>query len=414
MEIKKCRICGNSKLDEVLFLGELYFTGIFPKKVTDEIPRGLLRLVKCVGDDINNCGALQLRDSFPLPQLYGENYGYRSSLNISMVNHLKEIVIEASKVVSLKKDDIILDIGSNDGTLLSFYPDSFTLVGIDPTGKKFQKYYRKDIILIPEFFSKSLFFERFKEKKAKIITSIAMFYDLEDPIAFAKDIRDILDKEGIWIFEQSYTPNIFKKVGYDTICHEHLLYYSLRDILWILHRAELKIINIKLNNVNGASIRITAARSDSSYKISENKISAILNYEKKIGFYDEFFLHHFREKALKHRIELNNLIDHLTKRGKNIFGYGASTKGNVILQFCGIDSKKIPYIAEVNEDKFGAYTPGTLIPIISEDEAKKRAPDYFLVLPWHFKEGIIKKEANFLKGGGKLIFPLPKVEVFHG
>lgn len=415
MEIKKCRVCGNDNLIDILSLGNLAYTGIFPKDINENVPNGLLRLIKCIGDNKKFCGAVQLKDSFNLNDLYGENYGYRSSLNISMVNHLKDIVDDIKKTVDLKKGDAIIDIGSNDGTLLSFFEENnYTLIGIDPTAKKFLKYYRKDINVVPDFFSKTLCEGILGKKKAKVITSIAMFYDLEDPIGFVRDIYEILDNRGIWVFEQSYTPNIFKKCGYDTICHEHLLYYSLKDIKFILDNAGMKIINIKLNNVNGASIRVTACKNNAPFGLCEEKIKGILNYEEKLGYNKNDFWERFKKNVYSHRENLNSFIDKEIKKGKTIFGYGASTKGNVILQFCGIDRTKVPYIAEVNEDKFGSYTPGTKIPIISEEKAREMNPDYFLVLPWHFRNGIIRKEENFLKKGGGLIFPLPKVEVVNG
>jgi len=413
--VEKCRVCGNPDLKEFINLGNLAFTGIFPKSLNEKVPTGFLRLARCSGDKNKVCGAVQLLDSFPSHILYGDSYGYRSALNISMVNHLKDIAEEALKTARPKKGDIIIDIGSNDGTLLSFFPeDYYILIGVDPTIKKFGKYYRKDILQVDNFFDKKHIDSLLCGKKAKIITSIAMFYDLEDPIAFAIDINHMLDKKGIWIFEQSYTPNIFKKCGYDTICHEHLLYYSLRDINWILDKAELKIVNIGLNNVNGASIRITASKKSSDYPEALKKIRGIMEYERKIGYEDEDFFRFFVNQVFNHKTELNKVLDRLCAENKKIFGYGASTKGNVILQFCQLNSEKIPYVAEVNENKFGCFTPGTKIPIISEEEAKKIKPDYFLVLPWHFKKGIIKKEQAFLKNGGGLIFPLPKVEIIYG
>lgn len=413
-EIKKCRICGNDDFEEIISLGNLAFTGIFPKKKTISVPYGPLTVIKCSEKNRKGCGALQLKHSFDKYKLYGESYGYRSALNVSMVNHLKDISMDIKKILDLKKGDIILDIGSNDGTFLSFFEKDYILIGVDPTALKFIKYYRDDIMVIADFFSKDKVIKLIGKKRPKVITSIAMFYDLEDPVAFAKEINDLLDDDGLWVFEQSYTPNIFKKNGYDTICHEHLLYYSLRDIKLILDKSGFKIVEIKLNNVNGASIRLYAAKSRSSYKSATNKIKAILEYERRIGFYEEPFFKNFREAILRHKEELVGFIENEIKKGKKFFGYGASTKGNVILQFCGINDRHIKYIAEVNEDKFGNYTPGSLIKIISERDARQLRPDYFLVLPWHFKKGIILKEDSYLKSGGKLVFPLPNLEVING
>ncbi|NQV78873.1 MAG: methyltransferase, partial [Lutibacter sp.] len=245
----------------------------------------------------------------------------------------------------------------------------------------------------------------------KIITSIAMFYDLENPIQFITDIESCLDDNGIWHFEQSYMPSMLRTNSYDTICHEHLEFYSFKVVKNMLEQCDLRVMDVQMNAINGGSFAITACKKDSSHKSNNAIINWLLKQEDDMGLDTPKPYREFEDRVFRHRKNLTELIQALVDDGKKIIGYGASTKGNVLLQFCGITSKQIPYIAEVNQEKFGSYTPGTLIPIISEEEAKKMNPDYFLVLPWHFKDSILEREKDFIANGGKFIFPLPEIEI---
>lgn len=413
-QINKCRICGNDNLISLLHLGEQALTGVFPKSKSDKITSGPLDLVKCHPKSENDkvCHLVQLHHSYDSSEMYGVNYGYRSGLNQSMVNHLNDLVKYVQTVADLKSGDLVIDIGSNDSTLLQQYPTDkeLSLTGIDPTGIKFKSYYPKHIELIADFFTYENVKQKFGNRKAKIITSIAMFYDLENPISFVKDIYDSLADDGIWVFEQSYLPLMLQENAYDTICHEHLEYYGLYQINWMMDIIGFKIIDVELNDINGGSFRITVAKNNSNYKVNSS-VAQITNDENGLKLNSIKPFEEFKQNVLKHKKELSNLIQKINSKGKRIFGYGASTKGNVILQYCNLSQKEIPFIAEVNEDKFGSFTPHTLIPIISEKEARQMKPDYFLVLPWHFKEGILKKEKEFLTNGGKFIFPLPKIEI---
>jgi len=412
-EIKKCRICGNVDLVPVLDLGKQVLTGVFPKKRNEKITSGPLEVIKC--NDMQNresCGLLQLRHSYDPAELYTTGYGYRSSLNGSMVKHLENMVKSIMKTVTLDEGDMILDIGSNDGTLLQAYPqDKYVLVGIDPIGDKFRKYYPENAHVIPDFFSQDIIKANFPDKKAKIVTSIAMFYDLESPIDFMQQVYDILDEEGVWVFEQSYMPSMLDKNSYDTICHEHLEYYALKQVKYMTDRTGFKIIDLELNDVNGGSFAVTVAKSCSSFEGSNARVADMLHREEKKGLTSLAAYETFRERVFQHRKCLCDVVRNITSKGGKVLGYGGSTKGNVILQFCGFTKKDIPFIAEVNKEKFGCYTPGSLIPIISEEDAKAMAPDYFLVLPWHFKENFLERKKDFLKSGVKLLLPLPEIEI---
>ena len=405
-EIDRCRISGSKNLVTVLSLGEQYLTGVFPKSEGEEITKGPLDLVWCP-----DSGLLQMRQSFSLEEMYGENYGYRSGLNGSMFKHLQQKSKTLEKMAKPTADDLVLDIGSNDATSLKAYNGKFKKIGIDPTGNKFKEFYTGGIQLIPDFFSAEIFRQHFQDKKAKIVTSIAMFYDLEDPIEFVRGIESILHEEGIWHFEQSYMPSMLRTNSYDTICHEHLEFYSFKVVSEMLEKCGLRVIDVQMNSINGGSFAVTAAKKGSSYSSNSPIINWMLKQEEEMGLDTPKPYREFEERVYRHRNNLRDLIRSLVADGKKVFGYGASTKGNVLLQFCNLTKDDIPYIAEVNEDKFGAFTPGTGIKIISESEAKKMKPDYFLVLPWHFKASILEREIEYLENGGKFIFPLPDIEI---
>ncbi len=407
-KIKGCRSCGSKKLEDLFSLGNQHYTGIFPKNKNQKVSKGELRLLMC-----KNCNLVQLSENFNLKKMYGNNYGYRTGLNLSMVNHIEKKIKFLKKKVKIKNGDIILDIGSNDGTLLKFFNHNKNeLIGVDPTILKFKKYYPKKIKKVANFFSKRNLNKILKNRKIKLITSVAMFYDLPNPISFAKDIYNLLDDDGIWHLEQSYSGHMLKNLSYDTICHEHLEYYSLKSIKYIFDKCNLKIIDIKFNKINGGSFAITVAKKKSPMKTNEIQIKKILGDEKKnkintVGKYKNFF-----KKIYDEKIKLIKLLSNLKHTKKIVIGYGASTKGNVILQFCNLKKDLIKYICDVNKDKKNCYTPGTKIKIISETFAKKLEPDYYFVLPWHFKKFIIDKEKKLIKSGTRFIFPLPKLRIY--
>jgi len=406
-QIDCSRVGGSKNLISVLNLGHQVLTGVFPKSKSDEVTSGPLELVWCF-----DSGLLQLRHSYDAAEMYGENYGYRSGLNHSMVNHLTEKVRYLERMMSLNPGDVVVDIGSNDATMLKAYSvQGIRRIGIDPTGRKFRQFYTGDIQLVPNFFSPAVYWT-IETRPAKIVTSIAMFYDLEAPVDFAKQVKSILAEDGIWHIEQSYMPSMLRMNSYDTICHEHLEYYSLRVVCRILEEAGLQLVDVFMNAVNGGSFALTAAkRGNRRMKQNLSVINWLLKQEDRMGLNTPRPYRDFEERVFRHREDLTSLIRTLNADGKKVLGYGASTKGNVVLQFCGFTENDIPAIAEVNPDKFGSFTPGTHISILSEEEARAMKPDYFLILPWHFKDGILRREKEYLASGGKMIFPFPEIEI---
>jgi hypothetical protein len=308
---------------------------------------------------------------------------------------------------SLQSGDLIIDIGSNDATGLKAYPqDIYELVGVDPSGVKFSEYYPSSISLIPEFFSADVITEKYGEKKAKIITSFSMFYDLEDPIQFAKEVSSVLDEDGVWVFEQSYLPTMLETNSFDTICHEHIDFYTLKQIVYILDCAEMRVIDVEFNDINGGSFSVSAVKKVSSRCSNTEKINDILNHEISLGLDGLDCYKEFAGRVEVAKVELVEFLQKAKNEGKKVAGLGASTKGNVLLQYYGINEDLLPMIGDVNPDKHDSFTPGTLIPITSEEQVLNSNPDFLLILPWHFKKFF---ESNPKMKGRTLVFPLPRL-----
>jgi SAM-dependent methyltransferase len=408
-----CRCCGSNALTHVISLGEQYLQGSFvkPGKELPPLRKIPTSLVRCDPmRDEQACGLLQMENSVP-PEILYSAYWYRSGTNNTMRRHLKGIAERASSMLA-KSSAAALDIGCNDGTLLGCYPESYTLFGVDPSDVAQE--YRGRATIVQDVFPSPELERVLAGRKLDIVTSIAMFYDLEDPVGFTREIKKILAPDGLWIFEMSYMPSMLKLNSYDTICHEHLEYYSLAVIDYILAKAGMKLVNVELNSINGGSIRCFATHAESlAYRDREaqQQIRQLRQEEFDLELDTDKPYRNFQDRINVHRDELNQLLRKLKREGKSIHIYGASTKGNTILQWCGIDSRIVDFAAERNEDKYGALTLGTEIPIISEAESRALKPDYYLVLPWHFKEEFIEREKEILLNGTAMIFPLPTVSV---
>lgn len=408
-QVKKCRVCGSSQLTSVMNLGEQALTGRFPSTPTEHIATGPLELLFCP-----ECTLVQLGHEYNADQLYGDHYGYRSGLNKSMVRHLKDKIGVLERAAKLTEGDWVLDIGSNDGTTLGSYQTAgINRIGIDPTAHKFRKYYAEGIQVVEDFFTAAPYLATADGRPAKLITSMAMFYDLDAPVDFVRDVKACLAPDGLWHFEQSYLSAMLHTNSLDTICHEHVSYYSFNAIEEILRRAGMRVVDVSFNDVNGGSFAVTATHEESGIEGNLPVIDWVRATEETLGIKTEEPLKEFAKRAKTQVDLLVNLLDRLNAAGRKVVGYGASTKGNVLLQYAGIKADKLPAIGEINPDKYGYVTPGTHIPIVSDEEARAMNPDYFLVLPWHFRADILSRsrEQEFLRDGGHFIFPLPTPEI---
>lgn len=409
---KTCRVCGSPKLTKVNDLGEQYLQGSFvkPGKELPPLRKIPLSLVRCdVTLDERACGLLQLSHSTPSEVLYSA-YWYRSGTNQTMRDHLHEIADEAASLVE-KPDARVLDIGCNDGTLLRAYREEFEKFGVDPSDVADSV--GGDITVIRDMFPSEELAQQATVRPFDIITAIAMFYDLEDPVAFVREVKRILAPDGLWVFEMSYMPTMLEMNAYDTICHEHLEYYSLAVLEYIVAQAGMKIFKVSLNDINGGSIRCYATHKENLRysRYDSPTLKELRQREFDLALDTDKPYRDFQERINAHRDELRALLRKVKQDGSRIHVYGASTKGNTILQWCGIDNSIIDYAADRNPEKHGARTLGTDIPIISEEESRAMNPDYYLVLPWHFRREFLDREKEALARGIGMIFPLPRVEV---
>lgn len=399
--IDKCRSCKSDRIEDVFSLGDQYLS-----EFTDTDKKGIpypLDLVIC-----RDCSLLQLKHTVPSSKLYTDNYGYYSGINNTMREHLSEIANKAQELVQLYQGDVVVDIGSNDATLLKNYDNQLIRIGFDLV-PKFKKHYEDDnLYFVNRPFSKEVYFDitadlPVERRKPKIITAISMFYDLDDPNQFVKDIRETLHEDGVFIIQQNYLVGMLKRHAFDNVVHEHLEYYSLYSLEKLLHRHGLEVFDVDLNDLNGGSFR--------TYIKHMNKVRQMRVLEQNMKLSNKMTYAMFGMKAKNTKTQLVKFIEEVVKDGKTVYVYGASTRGNTILQYCGLTSKLIKAAVERNPDKWGKFISSVGIPIISEEQARKEKPDYMLVLPWFFKDEFIKREKDYVMGGGALIFPMPEFHV---
>jgi SAM-dependent methyltransferase len=408
-----CRLCGSRALTPVVSLGDQYIGGAFAKPdctppVQRRIPLDLVRCDPALDQDA--CGLVQMRHSVPPKVLYA-SYWYRSGVNQTMRDHLAGIAHMAEEIAGLKVGDLVLDIGCNDGTLLKSYrTDGIKRLGIDPSNMVTHAR-AAGLQVVNDFFSAAALRSAYPEQKPKVITSIAMFYDLENPNAFVSDIKNSLHEDGAWILELSYLPSMLEINSFDTICHEHLEYYSLAPMERLLAEHGLEVIDVTLNGSNGGSFRIAAGHAGKIKSSDETRERVqqlrLREFEQAYDTDAPYAL--FRKNIEKIRKDIRSFLKKAKAQKKLVHGYGASTKGNTTLQFCGVTPDLLPAIADRNPDKWGTRTVGTNIPIISEEASRKLKPDFYLALPWHFIEEFKKREREFLGRGGKFVMPMPQV-----
>ena len=404
--MNKCKNCKSTRLVDLFSLGNLSFTGKFPKNKNANIKKRKIAIAIC-----KKCSLVQLDKSFDLKYLYNPDYGYRTGVNRTMTNHMKSIKETLSLKTRLNSGDSVMDIASNDATLLNFYGKNIIKVGIDPLVNKYINYYKNIDYKISDFFSADKVLKKIK-KKFKIITALSVFYDAQDPNQFLKDISKLLNDDGILLLEHADLLSIIKLKMFDTICHEHFYYYSTKVIIDMALKNNLRVFNLKKNAINGGSTQYFICKKNSKYKNNYKIIKHVLREEKKFKLTEKRTFINFFKRINETKVKTMKYLDSIILRNKKIHGYGASTKGNVLLQYFGINQNYIKFIADRNPKKYNHYTPGTKIKIISEKKSRNLSPDYYLVLPWHFKKEILKREIKIRKKGCKFIFPLPNLKIY--
>jgi NDP-4-keto-2,6-dideoxyhexose 3-C-methyltransferase len=406
-----CRVC-QGELDGVFSLGEQHVSDFLdpsqPDGIKAPLDLGLCRV----------CKLLQLQHTVPGEAMY-KNYWYRSGTNQTMRAALADIANASEGLLHLSAGDTVLDIGCNDGTLLASYNTAgLYRIGYDPA-ENLAVFSRKVADhVINGFFAAEGFHgdPELKSRYPKIVTSIAMFYDLEDPNKFVCDIKKVMDPDGLWVVQMSYLPLMLKQRDLGNICHEHLEYYSLESLEYLLRRHDFVVADAHLNAVNGGSIRVLIRNrgaddtrfGDAAYrKLATERVAALRAQEAKLGLGEASTYKEFGVWIERIKNDLLEFIGERIRRGQKVAVYGASTKGNAMLQYFGLDHRTIIAASERNPDKWGKVTVGTRIPIVSEEQARAMKPDYFLVLPFHFIEEFEEREKEYLLCGGRFIVPFP-------
>ena len=403
-------------MKELFNLGELYVSDFLGEN--DE-PRGGKVEMKMMLDE--STGNVRLEKAAPLDVMYGK-YWYRSGINQSMKNELQRIVNSILDVKKLKENDIWVDIACNDGTMFDFIPNNIIKVGIDPVDNSYKSESEKrSNLIIQDYFSSDVYKKsKFGSQKAKVVTSIAMFYDLENPDTFIQDVGEILDDNGLWVLQLSYTPLMIEQLAFDNICHEHIYYYSLFNLKRLMEKNGFKIVDCQLNDTNGGSFRVYVMKENSDVTkfatqphrdVCNFRIQSLLTLEEKLKLDSVDTWMEFYQRILDLKEQTVSFIKSEKEKGKKIWGYGASTKGNTLLQYFELDNTLIDGIAERSVYKWGLKTVGTNIPMYSEEQMRNEKPDYLLVLPWHFISEFVERERDFLLGGGKFIVPCPKFQI---
>ena len=398
----KCRLCKSDKLVDILSLGKCYLSDfvVSGKKP----PKYPLDLVFCT-----DCTLVQLKKTTPPELLYTKRYGYKSGVSKTMCDELKDIARSAQKFRKNSHNPVVVDIGANDGTLLSFFSDDCLKVGIDPV-KKFRAECSKHAdIVINDYFSWQVFNNGLGKKKADVVCAIACFYDVDNLNKFVSDVAKILKDDGVFVVQQNYLVEMLKNSAFDNIVHEHLTYFSLSALEKIFAKHDLEIFNAKLRDINGGSLRTYVGYKGK--KSISKKVGLLRERERRFRLHDKKTYDKFAKKVKANSHKLAKFIKKVKSTGKKVYIYGASTRGNTLLQFYGLDKRFIEAAVERNPEKWGKKIASVGIPIISEEQARKDNPDYMLVLPWHFRREIIKREKKYLANGGHFIFPLPEFEV---
>lgn len=415
-EITKCRVCGSENLKNILSLGNLYVSDFFDTANNDQGTKAPLQLVLCDKEE-GGCSLLQLKHTVAGDALY-RNYWYKSGVNKTMTDELANIAEKAGGLVNLSVGDYAMDIGSNDGTLLRSYKmPGINLIGFEPARNLEECGKKGTTKIIVDFFNNQAWQKEFGNAKAKVITAIAMFYDLDDPNSFVSDVEKCLDDEGVFIIQMMYLPSFLARNAFDGICHEHLEYYSLLSLENLLKRHGLEIFDVEMReHINEGSIRVYIKKTGKGNSLNTTpgaaeKVKGMRAEENRLGLGDKKIYENFVARVMDIKNEVVSVIKQEVAKGKKVHAYAASTKGNTTLQFFELNPSLVEAIADRNPQKWGKFTAGTLIPVISEENSRAQKPDYYLILAWHFLPEFVKREAEYLKNGGKFIIPMPEFKI---
>lgn len=415
-QIGQCRVCNSPKLTSILSLGDLYVSDFLDPADRNKGIKAPLDLVLCNVKD-GGCGLLQLKHTVSSEAMY-RNYWYRSGINKSMTDELADIALNAARVANLQAGDFVIDIGANDGTLLRGYKvPGLQTIGFEPARNLYEYGKEGTTKIISDFFNHEAWAAAFGQAKAKVITAIGMFYDLDDPNSFVADVCKCLDDKGVFVIQMMYMPLAIERNAFDGICHEHLEYYTMASLENLLARHDLEVFDVQMREeVNEGSVRFFIhktknAANDAQVQAGMERVANLRKAEEKLGLEELGTYAAFAERIQAARQTTLDFLKQEKAKGKKIHGYAASTKGNTTLQYYGVTTDLVDAIADRNPTKWGKFTVGSGIQIISEEESRKQAPDYYFILAWHFLPEFVTREAEFFQRGGKFIVPMPEFKV---
>ena len=407
-KIENCRACDSPSLEEMFSLGEQHVTNFIGSE-TEQGERIPLDLVLC-----ESCSLLQLSHSASPKLTWNDQYWYKSGISSTIKDDLKDIATKSQKIIPLNQENIVIDIGCNDGTLFDYYNAPVVKIGFEPSKNVAKEARAKGYFVFNDFFNETPFRQIFGNEKAKIITAISMFYDLDNPNQFLKDIVSLLDKNGLFVIQQNYLASMLEQNAFDNICHEHREYYSLNSLEKLLGKHDLEVFDIEENSISGGSIRTFIRQKGGNLYATpkaKERIEQVRKKEILLGLNTPKPYLEFADRISQIKGQLLDFLNEQKASGKKICIYGASTRGNVALQYFGLGPDSIDCIADKNSDKWGKKTVGSLIPIVSPEEMRKREPDYLLVNTWHFLDEIIKQEEEYHNSGGRFVVALPDFKI---
>lgn len=398
----ECRACQRKTLNLFLSLGQMPLVNRFiePEALSCDEKRYPLDVAFC-----HNCGMVQLADVVPPTEMFSD-YLYFTGASEPMRQHFLSMVTEILESVGASEGDLVVDVGSNDGTLLSQYPGWVRRLGIEPSSNLAQEAERHGITTMCDFLNVAAANRAVElHGNATIVTATNVFAHVDDIRGFLDAAQVLLGGSGALVIEVPYLLDMLTNVEFDTIYHEHLSYFAVRPLLGVFESQGFEVTSVKRIPVHGGSLRIYVrpSRNPQHSPIAKEFVSA----ELEAGLGTNAPYRRFATNVAAIRSRLCELVISLKDSGEAVAAYGAPAKGNTLLNYCGITADMIDYVTDTTPAKQGRYTPGTRIPVVHPSALVERTPDYALLLAWNYKDSILKKETEYRKNGGKFIVPIP-------
>ncbi len=398
-----CRICDDSALPpiKILDLGKTPLADKFKKRETQQEESFPLRIAYCP-----NCHLVQLIDDVNEEVLWNDQYAFYTGASPSSLKYFEQYASEViSRFQDLVRNGLTVEIASNDGTFLKYFSEGkYKVLGIEPTKNTAEVAIRSGVLTLVELFTSRLADDVVKRMgQASVIVGSNVLAHVPDLNDFVKGIKTLLTPDGVAIFEVQYFPHLLFNNAFDHVYHEHRSFFSLHPLIKLFEQHNMKIFDVQEADTQGGSIRIFVTKQKK--KTVNPLVYLMLKKEVQLGIRDKTLYEGMSYHAEYMKDKLLKLLESLKAQGRTVYGFGASAKGNTLLNYCGITQDLLPVIVDLTPFKIGKFTPGTSIPVVSGEGLK--APDYYLVLVWNYLPGILAREKEYLRKGGHFIVPIP-------